>query len=156
MHRMSNKSHAGRCAAWTFGLAGLALMLVAGCSGASKPKTIKVQGKVMYKGQPVTQGDVSFLPVKPAQGYPSRPATGTLKPDGTYQLTSFEANDGAVPGEYQVSIVSKTGGPTPEEPDAQEEWHIPKKYGNPAESGLTATVSADASSPLELNFTLED
>ena len=156
MCRITEKRVCGRCTAWMLALSISALTLLAGCLGSSAPKTINVQGKVTYQDQPVTLGYVSFVPVEPAEGYPSRPASGTINPDGTYQLSSFGENDGAVPGKYQVAIVSKTGGPTPEEPDAPEEWAIPKKYGNPAESGLTATIPADARGPLELNLALED
>jgi hypothetical protein len=139
------------------GLALTVLILVApvGCGRSSAPKTVVVQGKVTYKGQPVTQGYISFVPAKSGGGPVSRPATGTLTADGSYQLSTFGENDGAIPGEYQVVVISKSGGPTPEEPDAAEEWHVPEKYGTGAESGLTAAIPADQAR-VELNFALED
>ena len=156
MYRSANKESRARLPQWMLAVWLSALALFVGCPGSSAPETIKVQGKVTYQGQPVTTGYVSFVSVGPTEGLPSRPATGTINPDGTYELTTFGESDGAVPGEYQVAVVSVTGGPTPEEPDAPEQWAIPKRYGTPAESGLTATIPADATGVLEFNFTLED
>ncbi len=79
-----------------------------------------------------------------------------IQPDGTYRLATLRPDDGAVPGEYQVVIVSITSGPSPETPDAPEVWAIPKHYGNPAQSDLKASIPADASGPLQLDFALQD
>ncbi len=128
----------------------------AGCGGDARPTTVPVHGKVTYQGEPVTQGTVTFQPVKPAEGYPKRPATGTIGADGTYELSTFEAGDGAIPGEYQVAVVSKTGEATLEQPDAPETWLVPEKYASAEQSGLTATVPPDASSPVEINLELTD
>ena len=157
MDSITDRTARGLCLACGLALSVSALTLFAGCPGASGPQTTTVQGRVTYQGQPVSQGYVSFLPTGPASGdTPSRPATGTLNPDGTYQLATFGENDGAIPGDYQVTIVSKTGGPSPEDPEAEEKWHIPQKYGTAADSGLTATIPADASGIVQLDFDLED
>lgn len=132
------------------------VIAVAGCSGSDRPTTVPVRGKVTYKGQPVTQGTVTFQPVKAAEGYPQRPATGTINSDGTYELATFENGDGAIPGEYQVAVISKTGEATVEEPNALEKWLVPQKYGDAGQSGLTASVSSDASGPLAIDFDLTD
>ena len=137
-------------------LAGLFVLTgVAGCGGPSAPKTVKVCGKVTLDGKPLEAGQVIFQPVKPAAGYPKRPATASLRADGSYELSSFRSGDGVVPGEYQVSINTRTSGPTPEDPNAPEVWEAPKKYGNPASSGLTATVPSEGKSDLEFNFDLQ-
>ena len=113
-------------------------------------------GKVSYNGQPVTTGTVMFQPVKPAAGLPLRPATGPLRSDGSFAMSSFETDDGVVPGEYRVSIMSLISGPTPEQPNAPKVWGVPEKYTNPVRSGLTATIPADAEGAIELNFPLKD
>lgn len=128
----------------------------AGCSRTPTLSTIAVHGKVTYRGAPVEQGTITFQPLEPAQGHPKRPAVGSLNTDGTYELSSFARNDGAVPGDYRVVIVSLTSGPTLEQANAPEVWAIPKKYGNPLQSDLKATIPADAQEPLQLDFLLED
>jgi hypothetical protein len=132
------------------------LALLLGCDEASRLTTIPVSGKVTYHGQPVSQGTVTFQPVKLSEGLPRRPAMGTLQSDGTYQLSSFQHNDGVIPGEYQVIVISITSGPTPEQPNVPEVWAIPKKYGNPVQTDLKATVPAEAKGTLQLDFALQD
>lgn len=148
-----NNAHR-RCSFTIVGL-GLCLAFFATGCGGSNPKTIKVVGKVSYQGKPVTQGTVTFQPTKTAEGAPNRPATGVLSADGTYELSTFEAGDGAIPGEYTVLVVTITGGPTPEEPDIPETWATPEKFGSPVESPLNATVPADHSGVLEVDFDLD-
>jgi len=133
------------------------VVLAAGCwSGASRPKTVPVYGKVTYCGEPVTKGKVMFQPVKPAEGLPVRPATGELRSDGSFEMSSFESDDGVVPGQYRVSIMSLLSGPTPDNPNAPKVWGVPQKYANPLQSGLQATVPVDAEGRLEMNFDLQD
>lgn len=117
---------------------------------------IPVYGKVTYHGQPIGQGTLTFRPVRPAGDYPLRPATGVLTADGTYRLSTFKQDDGAVPGDYQVAIVSMISGPSLERPDAPEVWAVPKKYGNPVQSGLKVTIAADAQGPQRVDFDLLD
>ena len=85
--------------------------LVAGC-GRSLPPTVKVSGKVTYRGKPVPHGSVSFLPLHAAEGVPRQPATGDIQPDGAYEMKTFRCGDGVRPGEYGVTIVSYRGGKT--------------------------------------------
>ncbi len=133
----------------------LATAWVAGCGSSSAPKTIKAQGKVTFDGKSLGVGRVIFQPVKPAEGCPSRPAIGSLQADGSFELSSFQPGDGLVPGEYQIAVNTQTSGPTPENPNAPEVWAAPRRYGNPATSGLSATVPADARHTLEFNFNLK-
>jgi hypothetical protein len=131
------------------------ISLVATGCGGSNPKTIKVTGKVSYKGKPVTQGSITFQPAHPTEGGLSRPARGDIGSDGTYELSTFETGDGVMPGDYIVLVVTATGGPSPEEPDAKATWATPERFGSPIESPLEASVPAD-SRAMELNFDLDD
>ncbi|MEX0585396.1 MAG: hypothetical protein WD176_02040 [Pirellulales bacterium] len=75
-----------------------------GCGGAAA-KTLAVTGKVTYAdGTPVKNGEIAFQGTQ-AKAYGP---TGTIKEDGTYQLSTFEENDGAPAGEYTV-VVSANG-----------------------------------------------
>jgi hypothetical protein len=83
-------------------LSALALALVGtgtGCGG--DPKPVKVQGKVTLDGQPVANALVVFLPVEEGGG---RQATGSTKADGSFQLETFKPGDGALPGQYKVTV----------------------------------------------------
>jgi hypothetical protein len=110
-----------------------------GTGGASTPSLIPVKGKVSYKGQPVTKGTIRFEP----DGY-GRMATGQLKADGTFELTTLKAGDGVVAGEHRVSIDGFD--------KALARDRTLKKYASPNTSKLTADVSAEKT---EFNFDLK-
>jgi hypothetical protein len=82
-----------------------AMAVILGCGDDSGLATrYKVTGTVKHKGQPVPKGTVVFEPVNPGppQG---RVAQGTIE-NGSYSLTTATPNDGALPGEYKVIIMS--------------------------------------------------
>ncbi len=166
-----NRTFCWGCAA----LLGLSV-LAAGCGKGKtgeRPKTFPVSGTVTMKGQPVPDAQVVFQ----AQGKtPS--ATGFTEANGKYTLMTFEANDGALPGQYAVAIfkydqpaaaasggsgsaeTSMGGMPTDYVPPgmaapaqaAGPKNLLPAKYADAQSSGLTATVKEGTN---ELNFTLE-
>ena len=81
----------------------LMLLSLAGCSGEGgtpeKPvTTVPVKGKVTLNGKPVTKGTIHF---EPDYG---RPAQGPIQADGSFVLTTYQADDGAVPGTHRVSV----------------------------------------------------
>jgi hypothetical protein len=71
-----------------------------GCFDLSdRPATHPVKGRVIYKGKPVAGASVAFL----ASGAPS-PASGTTDKDGSFTLSTFAPNDGAVAGTHVVTV----------------------------------------------------
>ncbi|MDA0283960.1 MAG: hypothetical protein O3B13_15505 [Planctomycetota bacterium] len=91
-----------------------ALAVLTGCS--DRPQTYLVHGMVVYPdGKPLTKGTVEFeaLDLK-------RPitASGEIAADGTFQLGTFEANDGAIAGSHRVAVIADpeigTGAERPE------------------------------------------
>lgn len=70
-----------------------------GCTGSDRPEVVPVSGRVTYRGEPVVGATVSFL----AEGA-SRPATGMTGDDGSFRLTTFEPDDGAIPGTHRVTV----------------------------------------------------
>lgn len=72
-----------------------------GCSGATsdRPPVAPVRGTVHYNGRPVEGVTVTF-----ASPRSPRTSTGMTNANGEFQLTTFDANDGAVVGENVVSI----------------------------------------------------
>lgn len=84
------------------------LMVVAvlvGCGGPSKPARAPVSGKVVTKEEKECDGAlVVFHASAPGRATDAKPV-GTTGADGSFALGSFEANDGAIPGDYGVTIV---------------------------------------------------
>ncbi len=127
---------------WTRAAALAATFLVTawGCGSPSEhPETVPVQGKVSYKGAPVPKGTISF------QSDGGEVAIGEIQPDGTYKLSTFAEEDGAVPGHAKVSVVANTGDPNMM-PGSSPGYTppkdlVPKKYNKPETSGLEANVT---------------
>jgi len=117
----------------------LPILFFSSCTGKSEsgPRTYKVTGNVSYQGKPVPEATLLFKKVDQSRG-----AVGQTNSDGKFQLTTFELDDGALVGEYQVSIVCY------EKPrlnaSEAEMYHLknklPAKYEDVKKSGLTATV----------------
>jgi hypothetical protein len=68
----------------------------------STEQTYPVHGRVLYKGKPASFVIVHFEPT----GKKGAEAVGRTDKNGMFELRTFsnEAADGAVPGEYKVSI----------------------------------------------------
>jgi hypothetical protein len=86
----------GSNAPWKFLLA-LSLGL-AGCGG--RGKAVKVEGVVTLDGKPFPGATVTFVP---ADGN-GRSASGLSEEDGSFRLTTFKPDDGAVPGDYKIIV----------------------------------------------------
>ena len=85
---------------------------VAGCSQGRKVDTVPVSGKVTFKGSPLEGATVAFVR-KAQQGETAAqmPASGVTDANGVYNLTTFvtpsKPQQGAVPGDYQVTIAKR-------------------------------------------------
>lgn len=131
------------------------LCLTAGC-GSDAP--VPVSGKVTVDGKPVGNAGVTFHP----QDGKGRPATGETAEDGTYKLTTLNPGDGALKGEYRVTLVwdepvhpylaMRDGAPEKEKLRADyEAWKakhqtksspIPAQYASPTSTPLSQKVPA--------------
>lgn len=140
----------------------MASFLVGCGSEAELDGLVAVTGTVTHNGQPVEGATVTFNPTE------GRAASGITDAEGRFTLTTLTANDGAMPGSYNVGI-SKTdvqGAMTAEEAEAYLMQHnqappppvtkelLPVKYKNPAKSGLTATVNESGAN--DFTFELAD
>lgn len=85
-------------------LATACLLATIGC-GQRGPETVAVEGTITFGGQECpAAGTIYFVPVKIAEGLTQRPASGAFDKDGRFRVTSFQPNDGLVPGVYSVRI----------------------------------------------------
>jgi hypothetical protein len=66
---------------------------------------VPVTGTVKYSDGSVPQGDVATITFQPATSGPdTKGASGTIRADGSFSLTTVKPNDGALPGEYVVTV----------------------------------------------------
>ncbi|MHB8970724.1 MAG: hypothetical protein ACYC3X_07585 [Pirellulaceae bacterium] len=122
-------------------LAALTVLVTMGChkAAADRVPVVPVAGAVVLDGKPTPGTLVVFHPAQGAQS-PTPPAQGTVRDDGTFELTTYTANDGAPPGEYKVTI----------------EWHqmindngdvkvgpnvLPDRYSKPKSTDLIVRVA---------------
>ena len=109
------------------------LACLVGCGGG---KTATVNGRVKMKdGSDVSVLAGYSLTFEPVEGKTS--AVGDINADGTFKLSTFGADDGAVPGKYRVAI-NQPSNPDPDKPPTKSK--LPAKYANLETSGLTAEI----------------
>jgi len=151
-------------------LALLPLLALAGC-GPSKPTTLPVTGKVMFrKTTPAAGALVVFHPVDPAveKMLPGKPFA-KCKEDGTFTLTTYsDGPDGGAPeGEYGITIqwmrevkvkenkANKLGGVKigGDEGGGGSQSVLNAKYGNPAQPFTKVTIKKGDKN--EFNFDVD-
>jgi hypothetical protein len=138
----------------------LLLVSTLGCGQATdpnRPRTFPISGTVTQGGTPVEGAEVTFQPTDGSHG-----AVGITDASGKYTLTTFRSGDGAVAGDYRVTIskydrpvvtpksdgrIADTGDEPEEDQaggrsfgDREPKNLLPGKYARAETSGLTATV----------------
>ncbi len=140
-----------------------AVFSFAGCGGEKREATFPVTGTLTLDGQPVAGANVVLSPKGAGTA-----ATAVTEEDGTFSVGTYETGDGAVPGEYSVTVnkydtpaePAETGGEdsiygTDEEMDEMDDYggaqdvaesknELPAKYASASTSGLTHTVTEAA------------
>ncbi len=111
-------------------LLAIACCLPVGCA-PGYPEASPVVGQVTVNGEPLASGEVQFL------SSDGLVATGRIDPDGSYRLTTFQPDDGAMPGSHQVSIKSQQSSGLGVDSFLEP---VPARYADPNTSGLTARV----------------
>jgi hypothetical protein len=79
-----------------------------GCGGKNKP--VRVEGIVTLDGNPLAGATITFVPEQEGR----RPASGVTDDDGSFELTTFQAGDGALAGDYKVTVSKGVDQPIPE------------------------------------------
>lgn len=146
-------------------------LFLVGCGeGGSDVSTVPVTGVVTLDGNPLPGASVSFSP-KDSTG---RAAVGMTDMDGKFSLMTVSPGDGAVPGEYGVTVTkggasasgpkedprSSGGKMSPEDTKkmmeslqqgkvVEQKSGLPEKYASAATSGFQASVASSG----ENNFT---
>ena len=133
-------------------------IVLTGCSNSDKPPTYAVTGTVTLRGQPLAGAAVTFVPT----GQDGEAASAITDADGKYELTTWDAGDGARPGQYRVKVSKqeqtavdsskmvqnlsyeeeqKIYDPNNPKPAPPPKSLIPSKFENDETSGLTHTVA---------------
>jgi hypothetical protein len=126
-------------------LAALTLAAAVGC-GEGRIATYPTRGQVLVGGKPAAGAFVVFHPASNASPKAGRPSA-TAADDGTFELTTFEAKDGAPAGEYAVTVQWSKPKTTPLSLPGPDQ--LKGRYGDPAKSGLKASVAARPQNDLE-------
>ena len=117
---------------------GLFAQAFAGCNHS--PPMAPVHGKVLYQGKPLEFGSIILQPDT------GPPASSTIRPDGSFDLSTFKPGDGAVVGRSRVRITAWEGqNPALSAMKQEGEQTLgklltPKKYSSFEQSGLTYDV----------------
>ncbi len=72
---------------------------IVGC-GDGYPARVPVSGAVTFQGKPLSGANITFL----ATASDGKSASGKTDENGKYQLSSYSTNDGAVAGDYIVTV----------------------------------------------------
>jgi hypothetical protein len=124
-------------------------VLVAAASGCGKPayqiETAPVRGMVTLDGRPLPSG---YVVVPTTRG---RMASGKIKPDGSFVLSTYEEGDGAQVGTHPL-IVNEVP-PDEFSPKTGEHVPIPSRYASAGTSGLTTEVKPGEDNILTLELT---
>lgn len=138
--------------------------IISGCGGNDFATPVPVSGKIIYNGNPVEDARVTFHWTGEGAG---RSASGKTNAQGEFSLTTFSTGDGAIPGEYTVTVAKAqaTAASADMDIDAEAgtygadyaaamaasargdfksipggESTLPDQYASAAESGITRSV----------------
>ena len=137
---------------------------LAGCGGSTMPKVYPATGTVIWKGEPLADATVSFVPSVGA------PSDGKTDAQGKFTIMT-NGKPGARAGACKVTV-SKFAGAAPSMPAAPkpedmmkmyekkkkgevEKGEIPAKFGRPDTSGLSAEVTTEGAKNV-FTFDLKD
>jgi hypothetical protein len=119
----------------------LAVTLVAGCSGSgpSLPEVVPVQGKVLLaNGEPLRGGRLIFSPKENNLG--GIEPFADVEKDGSFTVTTYQLNDGCIPGQYVVSLTPYLfkSGTAVKLPNVEQ---IPRRYLSAETSDLLVEIT---------------
>lgn len=129
----------------------VSLLAIAGCllffTGCNPEGIHPVKGQVIWKDtqQPATELAHSLISFE--QRGTETSARGQIKPDGSFQLTTNNENDGAKVGEHVVLITEIGRLPSSNDPTRLAPGKIGTRYATPTTSDLRCTIKPGLNEP---------
>jgi hypothetical protein len=129
------------------------LVALAGCGASDRNEVARVRGTVTLDGKVYTQGgSVVFQPEAQC-----KMATGRIQSDGSFEMTTYSAGDGAAVGRHQVIVIPRPAQIVDElaeeKKGATSVSPIPNKYGSASTSGLQYDVKPAESNEFSIELT---
>lgn len=121
-------------------------LTAAGCGGGGRTPVYHTEGHLLIKDKPAANVFVLFEPVGGNESSLRPSATTDL--EGKFQLTTYEAFDGAPAGEYTVTLLYEPVNSPLNRPKGKPPT-IPPTYLKAATSPLKAKVEAKPSNVIE-------
>lgn len=143
----------------------LGVIAVGGCGGGPDVTLFPVTGSIKFDSKPVADALVTFSPQSGG-----RPATGTTNSEGKFRLGTFSNNDGAMAGDYIVTvavgmqaqsgdapaeIADENAYAVPEEADGSSSGSVPVRYASTRSSDLKAAVVDGGPTNFDFELTVE-
>jgi hypothetical protein len=119
----------------------LATLLTTSCQRGDRKPVVRVTGSFFFQGRPAQGARVAFHPSRDPRDRGLCPQ-GVVAADGSFQLTTYTAADGAPPGDYVITVYWPAPGP-----DDDVHVHPDRLGGHYADlrtTPLTATVPGKA------------
>lgn len=111
----------------------LAICLLGGC-GAAGDEAVQVTGSVKNADGSVATGESALIVFQPVSE--GKSASGSIGPDGAFELMTIKPGDGVQPGQYKVVLrIFKNY--------REQILAVPEKYADASTTPLEATVDAD-------------
>jgi hypothetical protein len=118
----------------------LVVVALAGCNQSDRLPVHPVEGQLTWQGQPLTNAYVVLHP-QGASDPRVLPARGQSDATGKFHITTYEQADGAVAGEYRVTVEYyrpiKNGSSIEPGPNV-----LPPKFARPETSEIKVRVAA--------------
>ncbi len=82
------------------------LLVVGGCGGGPDYEVAPVRGVVTVDGKPLAGGRLMFAPVSSGSVKAGKTGFADIQPDGSYAVSTYGSEDGAVVAEHWVTVLS--------------------------------------------------
>jgi hypothetical protein len=132
------------------GLTGALLALTcSACAKDTRKPVFPAQGKVLLDGKPLPRAFLVFHPLNDSDPHAIRPLAHA-EDDGTFTVSTYDAEDGAPAGEYAVTVEWRRQ--ATKDDDAPPPNLLPDRYARPTTSALRVKIVEGENDlpPLEL------